>query len=148
VTSSQDRVEWLTDLVRAEILLWDRVDEALRREHGVPLAFFETLFMISRAPGAALRIGELAQRLRITVGATSKLADRIEATGHIRRAADPADRRVSRLVLTPAGTATLAAATETYAAALADTVDPVLSETEQQQLHGLIRRLTGTRTLV
>lgn len=143
MTQSNQRVQWLTDLIRLEILLWDRVDAGLKQEHGLPLSFFETLYLISQTPGGGLRIGDLAQRLRLTVGGTSKLADRIEAGGWIRRDADPADRRVSRLVLTPQGRRTLDAAIQTYATDLAATLDPVLSDSDQQHLHELVKRLLG-----
>lgn len=141
MTQPDDRVQWLTDLVRLEIVLWDRIDARLRRRHDLPLASFEALHMISRASADGLRIGDLATRLRVTVGGTSKLVDRIESVGLLRRVADPADRRASRIVLTPAGRRTLTAATKTYATELAATVDPVLTGDEQRHLHGLVTRL-------
>jgi DNA-binding MarR family transcriptional regulator len=145
VTRGQQRVQWLTDLIRLEIMLWDRVDAALKRQHGLPLSSFETMYMIDQAPGAALRVGDLAQRMRVTAGAASKLADRIERTGWIRRDADPDDRRVSRLVLTDDGRSLLEAATRTYADDLAGALDPVLGDHDQQQLHDLVRQLLDHR---
>jgi DNA-binding MarR family transcriptional regulator len=141
MSQPRQRVQWLTDLIRLEIQLWNRVDAGLKQEHGLPLSSFETLYMIFQAPGAALRIGDLAQRLNITVGGTSKLVDRIEADGWIRREADPADRRVSRVVLTPEGRRTLDAAYRTYATTLAGALDPVLAVSEQEHLHALVQRL-------
>ena len=141
MTQPEGRVQWLTDLVRLEILLWDQVDARLKYEHDLPLAFFETLYMISRSAGTSLRIGDLAQRLGITVGGTSKLADRIQAAGLIRRGPDPADRRASRVTLTAAGRKKLAAAVQSYDADLAATLDAVLSETEQRLMHELVTRL-------
>ena len=141
MTQPEDRVQWLTDLIRLEILLWNRIDAGLKRRHDLPLAYFEALYMISRAPDGGLRIGDLAEGLRVTVGGTSKLVDRIEAAGLLRRVADPVDRRASRIVLTPAGRRKLTAATKTYAADLAATVDPVLTGAQQRQLHGMVGRL-------
>ncbi|WP_052847731.1 MarR family winged helix-turn-helix transcriptional regulator [Streptomyces avicenniae] len=40
-----------------------------------------------------LTSGELARRLGLTTGATTRLVDRLEATGAARRVPDPADRR-------------------------------------------------------
>ncbi|WP_205315604.1 MarR family winged helix-turn-helix transcriptional regulator [Nonomuraea lactucae] len=40
-----------------------------------------------------LTSGELAARTGLTTGATTRLIDRLERGGHVRRAADPADRR-------------------------------------------------------
>ncbi|GAA0897163.1 hypothetical protein GCM10009557_71640 [Virgisporangium ochraceum] len=141
MTQPEDRVQWLTDLVRLEILLWNRVDAGLKRSHDLPLAYFEALHMISRSPDRGLRIGDLATLLRVTVGGTSKLVDRIGSAGLVRRVADEADRLASRIVLTPKGRRALAAATRTYATDLAATLDPVLTGNQQQQFHGLVRRL-------
>jgi DNA-binding MarR family transcriptional regulator len=40
-----------------------------------------------------LTSGELAHRLALTTGATTRLIDRLAAAGWVRRAADPSDRR-------------------------------------------------------
>jgi DNA-binding MarR family transcriptional regulator len=134
-------VQWLSDLIRLEIVLWERVDARLREQHDLPLAFFEPLHFIGHSPDGGLRIGDLAQALRITVGGTSKLADRIERAGLIRREPDPDDRRASRVALTDSGRRTLAAAVETYEAELAHILDPELSEEEQRAMHDLVTRL-------
>jgi DNA-binding MarR family transcriptional regulator len=135
------RVEWLSDLVRLEIVLWNRVDQRLREEHGLPLAFFETLYFTSRSPNGRLRIGDLAQALRITVGGTSKVADRVERAGLIRREPDSGDRRASWVVPTPTGKRKLAAAIESYETELAGALEDVLSTKEQRVLHDLVRRM-------
>ena len=57
--------------------------------------------------------------MRITVGGTSKLVDRVEAAGLIRREAVVDDRRASRLVFTEAGRLKLAAASKTVEAEMA-----------------------------
>src|SRR3954454_22549874 len=109
-------VAWAGDLIRLEIALWDRVDTRLQRSHELSLAFFEPLLFVSRAPRGSMRVGDLAQALRVTVGGTSKLVDRIERAGLIAREPDPGDRRASRVVLTTAGKRKLTAATKTYEA--------------------------------
>lgn len=139
-------VQWLSDLIRLEIVLWERVDAQLREKHDLPLAFFESLHFIGHSPAGSLRIGDLAQALRITVGGTSKLADRIERAGLIRREPDPDDRRASRVALTESGRRTLAAAVTTVEAELARALDPALDEEEQQTMHDLVARvLLATR---
>ncbi len=135
------RVQWLSDLIRLEIVLWERVDARLREEHELPLSFFESLYFISRSRDSGLRIGDLAQALGVTVGGTSKLADRIERAGLIRREPDPDDRRASRVALTPTGRRKLAAAVKTYEVELASALDSVLSRTEQKHMHHLVTRL-------
>lgn len=85
------RIEWLSDLVRLEITLWNRIDARLRDEHDLPLAFFWPLYVIGRSRDESLRVGELATALGLTVGGTSKIVDRIERAGLLRR--EPEDRK-------------------------------------------------------
>lgn len=141
---TSNRIQWLSDLVRVEIALWDRISARLRQEHGLSLAFFETLHFIGGAPEGSLRVGDLAHAVGITVGATSKLVDRVEAAGLIRREPDADDRRASRVVLTDAGRQALAAASVTYTAELAALLDPALSGDEQQQMHSFVKRVLST----
>jgi MarR family transcriptional regulator, organic hydroperoxide resistance regulator len=136
-----NRIPWFTDLIRLEIVLWNRVNARLKAEHALSLAFFETLDAIGRSPEGKLRIGDVARALRITQGATSKLIDRIEAAGLIHRETDADDRRASRVVLTESGMQTLVAASTTYEAELASVLDTVLNAEEQQHMHTLMRRL-------
>lgn len=135
------RVQWLSDLIRLEIVLWERIDARLRDEHNLPLSFFESLYFIASSGDGGLRIGDLARALRVTVGGTSKLADRIERAGLIRREPDPHDRRASRVALTPSGRRALAAAVKTYEAELARILDAELSKEEQRAMQDLVTRL-------
>ncbi|MFF5211724.1 MarR family winged helix-turn-helix transcriptional regulator [Streptosporangium sp. NPDC000396] len=49
----------------------------------------------------SLTSGELAERTGLTTGATTRLIDRLERRGHVRRVPDPADRR--KVIIEPAG---------------------------------------------
>ncbi|MGE3277680.1 MAG: MarR family winged helix-turn-helix transcriptional regulator [Vicinamibacterales bacterium] len=55
--------------------------------------------------GAALPLGQLADRLACVKSNITQLVDRMEADGLVRREADPGDRRSKLAVLTPAGQA-------------------------------------------
>jgi DNA-binding MarR family transcriptional regulator len=139
--ASVSGVAWATDLIRLEIALWDRVDARLRESHELPLAFFESLLFISRARGGSIRVGDLARALRVTVGGTSKLVDRVERAGLIAREPDPDDRRASRVALTAAGRRKLTAAVKTYEAEVGSILGGVLSPDEQRQLSDYVSRL-------
>jgi DNA-binding MarR family transcriptional regulator len=142
--SAVDGVAWATDLIRLEIAVWERVDARLRESHGLPLAFFESLLFISRAPQGSMRVGDLARALRVTVGGTSKLVDRIERAGLIAREADPDDRRASRLVLTAAGKRKVTAGVKTYEAEVAGILGGVLGSEEQVQMRDYLSRLLAS----
>ena len=135
------RIQWLSDLIRLEIALWNQINTRLHQEHDLSLAFFESLYFIGHSRDGRLRVGDLARALRITVGATSKLVDRIEAAGLLRRELDVDDRRASRVALTDAGKRKLADASKTYEAEMATVLDATLSTDEQQRLHDLVTRL-------
>lgn len=92
-------------LVRVEILLWNRLDDELQRHTGLPLGRLKVLRVIASTQGC--RVQDIASRLLITVGAASKLVDRLEASGHCQRHPNPDDRRSSLLTVTNMGQATL-----------------------------------------
>lgn len=134
-------VDWATELIRLEIALWDRIDRRLKESHELPLAFFEPLHLISHAGEDTMRVGDLARELRITVGGTSKLVDRIERAGLIVREPDPDDRRASRVALTTAGKRKLTAALKTYEAEVGGILSGVLSREEQRKMTDYVSRL-------
>jgi MarR family transcriptional regulator, organic hydroperoxide resistance regulator len=99
--SDLDLLSLFSELVRLETELWDAVESRLQAAFGVALPVFEFLQVISRTP--ACRVQDIAEELSITVGGTSKIVDRIEASGYCLRTANPGDRRSSIITLTPAG---------------------------------------------
>lgn len=140
-TLPQNRIEWLSDLVRLEIRLWNQVDARLREAHDLPLAYFWPLYVVGHTPDKRLRVGELAEVLGITVGGTSKIVDRIERIGFLRREPDATDRRASRIALTAPGRSVLDAASTTYEAEMATLLGTALTLDEQRSMHRLISRL-------
>jgi DNA-binding MarR family transcriptional regulator len=99
-------------LVRAEIELWNALDDPLLAETGLSLPTFHALSAIA-ALEAPVRVQDLSEGMSITVGATSKLVDRLERDGLATRKSNPSDRRSSIIVLSEAGTSALAAAEST-----------------------------------
>jgi len=89
------------DLVRLETEVWDLVDRRLRRDHDLPLSWFEPMQVIDRVPHC--RVADIAEALSITVGGTSKLVDRIEEAGWCGRTPNPDDARSSVLALSRPG---------------------------------------------
>jgi DNA-binding MarR family transcriptional regulator len=103
-----DHRQLFHDIVRFEIEVWNAVDARLRSEFDLPLTHFEPMLMMDRLQRC--RVYDIATELGITTGGTSKLVDRIEASGYCRRLPNPADRRSSLLELTPEGQRILAEA--------------------------------------
>lgn len=89
------------DLVRLETEVWNAVERRVRDEHDLPLTWFEVTRVVARCAPAT--VSDIVRELIITIGGASKLVDRVEAAGYIRRTANPADRRSSLIEVTPSG---------------------------------------------
>ena len=111
-----DLAQVFTDLVRYETRLYNALGDRLRAQHGITTSQYEFLRMIGRRDDC--RVNDLAQEVAITVGATSKGVDRLEAAGWVSRQPNPANRRSFLLVLTPEGRQKLDEATPTFTAGL------------------------------
>jgi DNA-binding MarR family transcriptional regulator len=83
------------------------VEAALAAAGLPPLAWYDVLWPLHRAPRRRLRIGALAAEVTLSRTGLSRLVDRIERAGLARREPSPEDRRGAYLVITPAGSATL-----------------------------------------
>lgn len=83
---------------------------------------------------------ELGQRLMLSKAPITGLVDRLERSGYVKRVADPRDRRVSRVVMTPEGEQSWREVRQTLRTHAQDLCS-VLEESEQEQLLGLLSRL-------
>lgn len=70
---------------------------------GFPLTWLDVLAQLYDAGETGLRMQELEQRSLFTRSGLTRLVDRIEAAGLVRRAAVPGDRRGVQVVLTEEG---------------------------------------------
>lgn len=82
--------------------------EDAARDAGLAPRQHQALLAIKGFPGTAT-VGDLAERLVIRHHSAVGLADRLEASGYLRRKADPADKRRMMLTLTKKGENALAA---------------------------------------
>ena len=131
------------DLVRVETALWNAVDTRLRADCGLPLGRYESMSVIDRRKSC--RVNDIAADLIITVGAVSKLVDRIAAAGHCVRRRDPADARSSIIELTDAGRTLLVRAHDVVEAELAARLDGVVSRHELTALASTLADLRQRR---
>ncbi|WP_407359560.1 MarR family winged helix-turn-helix transcriptional regulator [Microbacterium sp. LBN7] len=112
-------MDFFDALVRYETNLWNHLDDAVRHAGAPGLATLSALRVVDRFAPAG-RVQELRDELRITVGAASKLVDRLEREGLAVRHPHPTDRRSSLIALTAAGETVLTRGTQALADALAD----------------------------
>ncbi|PUB25945.1 DNA-binding MarR family transcriptional regulator [Promicromonospora sp. AC04] len=135
-----DYIGFLTSLVRFETTLWNTVDRELVRRTGVTLARFEALRVV-RTRGSDCRVNEIAADLDITIGAASKLVDRLERDELAVRRPNPHDGRSSLIALTPEGDGRFQGVSDALAEILAELLGPEMSGPELRDLAARIESL-------
>ena len=116
-------------LLNAHASVVGRIEQALANAGLPPLAWYDLLWAVRRAPGRQVRMAELADGLTLSRGGVTKLVDRLEAAGLLRRARAKDDGRGFYAVLTDAGEEMLRRMWPVYARTLRETfVDTVSSE--------------------
>jgi len=72
-------------------------------EHRVSPVEFEVLIRLARSPNSRLRMTDLAGQTSLSTSGVTRVVDRMERDGLVRREACPQDRRSSYAVITAAG---------------------------------------------
>lgn len=129
---------WLRMLTCAN-LIEKRIRNGLRREFDCTLPRFDLLAQLERDAGG-LKMSELSQRLMVTGGNVTGLADQLESEGWLVREAVADDRRATRLKLTPGGRRRFDAMAREHERWVVELLDPLTRE-EQQTLHRLLGKL-------
>jgi len=132
-----------THALHAVFCLKAGIEERLSAAVGMLLADNEALLHLAHSEGP-LRMSDIAERLVLSRGGTTKVIDRLEAIGLVERKPDPSDRRAMTVTITDAGTAKLdesrgvvdAAIEELWAAHITDEQAAVVLEAMDSVLHG------------
>lgn len=94
---------WLA-LVRTHTRLWEQVEAQMRRDTGLTMARYDVLAHLDMS-GGRLGLTDLASSILLSQSGLSKLLDRMEAAGLVRREADPRDGRAAFAAITEQGRA-------------------------------------------
>jgi DNA-binding MarR family transcriptional regulator len=84
-------------------LLMDRLDEDLRREHGLSLAEYEILVRLSERPGRCMRMAQIADSVAHSRSRITHTITRMERAGLVTRSSSTEDGRGVDATLTDAG---------------------------------------------
>jgi DNA-binding MarR family transcriptional regulator len=101
---SPQRAAWYHS-VRAQTAVLELMDEELRDGCGYPLAFYDVLIEIWRAPGHSLRMSELAGKVLLSRSWVTRRVAQLERAGLLEREPAAGDDRGVLAVLTPTGAA-------------------------------------------
>ena len=120
-----------------------RVEDALAEADLPPLAWYDVLWALRRAPGRRVRMAELAGSLTLSRGGLTKLADRLEATGLLHREPAEDDGRGLYAVLTEAGNDMLRRMWPVYSRVLRETFVEAMSADEAAVIAAGLDRAKG-----
>jgi DNA-binding MarR family transcriptional regulator len=110
-----------------------------------PLGWYDVLWAIRRAPARRMRMSELATSLTISRGGLTKIADRLQDAGLIRREPAANDGRGLYAVLTDDGNTLLRRMWPVYSRALRDTFVSTISNEEAAVIADALGRVTDRR---
>ena len=117
--------------------------EAMQAADVLPMEFYDVLLALSQAPHRRLRLNELADRIVFSRSGLTRLVDRLEAQGLLRRERFQDDRRGVFAVLTAAGDAALKRSWPAYEREIEARFAEHLSADEARVLRDALARLIG-----
>src|SRR4051812_13566997 len=90
-------------LVMGHAALSQCLDQELRRSHGLGLAEYEVMVLLSEADGHRMRMTQLAEAALVSPSGLTRRLDQLVTAGLVGRETCPTDRRGTLAVLTDAG---------------------------------------------
>ncbi len=136
---------WWT-FIAAHALLSERVGRDLAAESSLPLGSYNVLRLLHEAPGGRLRLSELARSVHLTRSGVTRLANRLERVGLLRREEHARDRRGSCAVLVDRGRDQLRRARRVFVRAIAEHFGSYLSDGEVEALNTILSRIVKAET--
>ncbi|MRH86965.1 MarR family transcriptional regulator [Nocardia sp. SYP-A9097] len=131
-------------------LLYEAHDGLLARleptwkSYGLSGLDLNALIRLSRSPGRKLRMTDLAVQTKLSTSGVTRLVDRLERNGFVRREADPGDRRSSYAVLTAAGATRVARVLPAYLAGVEQWFTGLFEPAQLEALTAALRVIRDT----
>jgi len=131
---------WLR-LLTCTTLIEGEVRSRLRDNFDVTLPRFDLMAQLDKTPGG-MTLGELSQRMMVSAGNVTGLAERLESLGMLERRASPNDRRAQIVSLTGEGRRAFRAMARTHENWIAE----IFSDLSADEIETLMRLLAKTKT--
>src|SRR3954462_4899923 len=117
----------------SSLALIDVLDSELEGDTGLPLRFYDVLVHLEETPDG-LRMNELAERILYSKSGLTRVIDRMEQAGLVRRVRPENDRRSILVVLTDQGRETMEQARGRHRHAIEEHFSSHLSDTDVKAL--------------
>jgi len=137
----QGREEAWRALITAHAAAVEGIECGLVEAGLPPLGWYDVLLELSAAPGRRLRMHELARAVVLSRSGLTRLVDRLERAGLLRREPDPADGRGSFAVLTDEGAGMRQRMWPVYAKGIAEHFGAHVTDEEAEVLSRVLGRV-------
>jgi DNA-binding MarR family transcriptional regulator len=129
-------------LLRVHAGMTRALDAELMREHRLPLTSYEVLLFLDEAPQGRMRMSELADGVLLSRSGLTRLVDRMERDGLLRRERCEEDQRGWFAEITDEGRAVFERARRTHLAGVRERFLSHLSRDEQRTLAELWEKVS------
>ena len=136
------QVAWRS-LLTAHVLLVRKIDGELKAAGVLGLDAYDVLLVVCESPDRRIRLSDLATATLLTRSGITRLTDRLEEEGLLRREDVPTDRRGSYAVLTDKGLTELKRAWVEYEKAIDRHFGSHLSDEEAGTLEAALSRIVS-----
>ena len=123
--------------------LTQELDSDLMGAHGLSLTAYEVLLFLQDKPGGSLRMSDLAEGVLLSRSGLTRLVDRLERAGLVRREQCSGDARGMNAVITETGRKTFVDARKTHLAGVRRLYLEHFSDDELAVLGELFERLAS-----
>jgi DNA-binding MarR family transcriptional regulator len=103
---SPERLRAWRVFFESALALVDVLDAELKRDAGIPVRWYDAMVQLEETP-SGLRMNELAERILYSKSSFTRVVDRMEEAGLVRRVRPENDRRSILVVLTDKGRDTM-----------------------------------------
>ena len=138
--STEATAAWIR-LMRVQGRVLDAVEQDLKKAGFPPLAWYDALLELSRAPSGELRPVELERQMLIPQYSASRLIDRLVEEGLAARRECKVDKRGQFIEITEAGRELQKKMWNAYSAAIEKHVGSKLTDADATKLCALLDRL-------
>ena len=128
----------------AHVIVVELIEQDLAAAELPPLSWYDVLFALSEAPEHKLRLHELAQAVLLSRSNVTRLVDRLEKAGLLRREQCKRDRRGAFAVITEDGFIMLERMWSVYQSGIVKYFACHLDATEVKLFIKFLNRMTNT----
>jgi DNA-binding MarR family transcriptional regulator len=144
--AGEARLEGWWTFLAAHALLVQRVGRDLAAGSSLPLGSYNVLRLLHEASGGRLRLSELARAVFLTRSGVTRLVNRLEKAGLLRREGHAQDRRGSCAILTDRGRDEWRRARVVFERTVAEQFGSHLNDAEAETLNAVLGRIVTAET--